>query len=92
MRTITHRAGGLGATVSIVGENLKLRQEIASNSNTIDDCEMVHAHNGSEEDITTVTERGIESLREFLTDSRGRMAVSVGLCDDYCFKRSMMWH
>jgi hypothetical protein len=31
---------------------------------------MIHAHDGSEEGITTFTERGIESLKEFLADIR----------------------
>jgi hypothetical protein len=31
---------------------------------------MIHAHDGSEEGITTFTDRGIESLKEFLADIR----------------------
>ncbi|MBB3646354.1 hypothetical protein FHX14_002551 [Rhizobium sp. BK619] len=49
---------------------LELLQEIASNSDNIDYGEMIHAHDGSEEGITTFTDRGIESLKEFLADMR----------------------
>ena len=31
---------------------------------------MIHAHDGSEEGISTFTDRGIESLKEFLADIR----------------------
>jgi len=47
---------------SLIGENLELIQEIARNSDNIDYGEMIHAYDGSEEDITTFTDRGIESL------------------------------
>jgi len=54
----------------LIGENLELVQEIASNSDNIDYGEMIHAYDGSEEGITTFTDRGIESLKEFLADIR----------------------
>ena len=55
---------------SLIGENIELIQEIARNPDNIDCGEMIHAHDGSEEGITTFTERGIESLKEFLADIR----------------------
>lgn len=55
---------------TLIGENLELLQEIASNSDNIDYGEMIHAYDGSEEGITTFTERGIESLKEFRADIR----------------------
>lgn len=55
---------------TLIGENLELVQEIASNSDNIDYGEMIHAYDGSEEGITTFTDRGIESLKEFLADIR----------------------
>jgi len=55
---------------SLIGENLELLQEIASNSDNINYGEMIHAQDGSEEGITTFTDRGIESLKEFLADMR----------------------
>jgi hypothetical protein len=35
-----------------------------------DNNEMIHVHDGTEEGITTFTDRGIESLQEFLADVR----------------------
>jgi hypothetical protein len=55
---------------SLIGENLELIREVASNSDNIDYGEMIHAHDGSEEGITTFTDRGIESLKEILADIR----------------------
>ena len=42
---------------TLIGENLELVQEIASNSDNIDYGEMIHAYDGSEEGITTFTDR-----------------------------------
>lgn len=55
---------------TLIGENLELLREIASNSDNIDDGEMIHVYDGTEEGITTFTDRGIESLQEFLADVR----------------------
>ena len=55
---------------SLIGENLELIREVARNSDNIDYGEMIHAHDGSEEGITTFTDRGIESLKEILADIR----------------------
>ncbi|AYC99580.1 hypothetical protein [Neorhizobium sp. NCHU2750] len=60
----------IGYVAVLIGENLELIQEIASNSDNIDYGEMIHAHDGSEEGITTFTDRGVESLKEFLADIR----------------------
>ena len=54
----------------MIGENLELIEEIASNPDNINDGEMIHVRNGTEEGITTFTDRGIESLQEFLADVR----------------------
>ena len=70
---------------SLIGENLELLQEIASNSDNIDYGEMIHAHDGSEEGITTSTDRGIESLKEFLADIRTwEGGVRQFLIDEQC--------
>lgn len=53
---------------TLIGENLQLLQAVASNSDNIGYGEMIHAHDGSEEGITTFTDQGIESLKEFLAD------------------------
>jgi hypothetical protein len=55
---------------TLIGENVELIRQIASNSDNIDYGEIIHAHDGSEEGITTFTDRGIESLQEFLADIR----------------------
>lgn len=55
---------------TLIDENLELIQEIARNSDNIDYGEMIHVHDGTDEGITTYTDRGIESLQEFLTDLR----------------------
>jgi hypothetical protein len=55
---------------TLIGENLELLREIASNSDNIDYGEMIHVDDGSDEGITTFTDRGIESLQEFLADVR----------------------
>lgn len=55
---------------TLIGENLELLQEIASNSDNIDYGEMIHVGDGTDEGITTFTDRGIESLGEFLADVR----------------------
>jgi hypothetical protein len=55
---------------TLIGENIELIQQVASNSDNIDYGEMIHAHDGTEAGITTFTDRGIESLKEFLADIR----------------------
>lgn len=55
---------------SLIGEDLELLEEIASNSDNIDDGEMIHVHDGVGKGITTFTDRGIESLQEILADIR----------------------
>ena len=55
---------------TLIGENLELLEEIASNSDNIEYGEMIHVYDGTEEGSTTFTDRGIESLREFLADVR----------------------
>lgn len=70
---------------TLIGENLELLQEVASNSDNIDYGEMIHAHDGSEEGITTFTDRGIESLKEFLADIRTwKGGVRQLLIDNQC--------
>ena len=55
---------------TLIGENLDLLREVASNPDNIDYGEMIHVHDGTEEGITTFTDRGVESLQEFLADVR----------------------
>lgn len=53
-----------------IGENLELIEVVSWSSDNIDYGEMIHVHDGTDEGITTFTDRGIESLREFLVDVR----------------------
>ncbi|HZG30004.1 hypothetical protein [Rhizobium sp. C4] len=55
---------------TLIGENLELLEEIASNSDNIDHGEMIHVYDGADEGIITFTDRGIESLQQFLADLR----------------------
>ena len=55
---------------TLIGESIELIQQVASNSDNIDYGEIIHVHDGSEEGITTLTDRGIESVTEFLADIR----------------------
>lgn len=46
---------------------------------------MIHAYDGSEEGITTFTERGVSSLKEFLADIRAwGGGVRQFLVDEQC--------
>lgn len=70
---------------SLIGENIELIQQVARNSDNIDYGEMIHAHDGSEEGITTFTDRGIESLKEFIADIRTwHGGVRQFLIDEQC--------
>ncbi len=60
----------IDTVATLIGENLELIQQVASNSDNIDYGEMIHAFDGSEEGVTTFTKRGVESLKEFLADIR----------------------
>lgn len=79
---------------TLIGENLELLEEIASNSDNIDYGEMAHVHDGTEEGITTFTERGIESLKAFLADVRTweggvRQFLEDNQCDPKAIARIM---
>jgi hypothetical protein len=53
-----------------IGESLELIEVVSRNSDNIDYGEMIHVYDGTDEGITTFTDRGIESLQEFLADVR----------------------
>ena len=53
-----------------IGENLELLKQIAMNSDNIDYGEMIAVYDGSDESRKAFTERGIESLQEFLAEVR----------------------
>ena len=54
----------------MIDESLELIDIVSSNSDNIDYGEMIEVHNGTDESITTFTERGVECLQEFLADIR----------------------
>lgn len=61
--TITHVA-------KMLGENLELLEEIASNDDNLDYGDSVTIWTGDEETITSFTDDGIDSLRAFIRDVR----------------------
>ncbi|WP_018240895.1 hypothetical protein [Ensifer sp. BR816] len=70
---------------TVIGENLELLEEIASNSDNIDYGEMIHIYDGTDEGSTTFTDRGIESLQEFLADVRSwEGGIRQFLLDEQC--------
>lgn len=79
---------------TLIGENLELLQEVASNSDNLDYGEMIHVYDGTEEGITAFTDRGIESLQEFLADVRTweggvRQFLMDSQCDPEMIERIM---
>tara|TARA_R110002110_G_scaffold68731_10_gene185903 strand:- start:23463 stop:23762 length:300 start_codon:yes stop_codon:yes gene_type:complete len=69
----------------MTGESLELIDVVRRNSDNIDYGEMIHVHDGTEEDITTLTDRGIEALQEFLADVRTwDGGILQFLIDQYC--------
>ena len=54
----------------MIGESLELIDVVSQNTDNIDYGEIIHVHDGTEEGITTFTDRGIEALQEFLADVR----------------------
>jgi len=53
-----------------IGENLELVELVSANSDNIDYGEKIWVDDGTEEGITTFTDRGIECLQELLADIR----------------------
>jgi len=54
----------------MIDESLELIEVISWNPDNIDYGEMIQVHNGTDKSLTTFTDRGIESLQEFLADVR----------------------
>lgn len=52
------------------GETPELIEVISWNEDNIDYGELIRVHNGTDESLVTFTQRGIESLQEFLADVR----------------------
>ena len=69
MARVTH-VYGIDHVAKMIGESRELTDVVSWNSDNIDYGEMIHVHDGTEEGITTFTDRGVESLQEFLADVR----------------------
>lgn len=54
----------------MIDESLELIEIISSNSDNIDYGEMIQVYNGTDQSLTTFTDRGVECLQEFLADVR----------------------
>ena len=54
----------------MIDESLELIEVVSSNSDDIDYGEMIQVYNGTDESLTTCTDRGVECLQEFLADVR----------------------
>lgn len=74
----------IGHVAKKIGENFELLEQVAMNGDNIDYGEMIYVHDGSE-GITAFTERGIESLQEFLADVRSwQGGIRQFLIDQEC--------
>lgn len=75
----------IGHVARKIDENLELLEQVAMNGDNIDYGGMIYVHDGSVEGITAFTERGIESLQEFLADVRSwQGGIRQFLIDQEC--------
>ena len=69
----------------MIGENIALVEVVSANSDNIDHGEMATIWTGPDDGITAFTDRGIESLKEFLADMRSWPGgVRQFLIDEKC--------
>lgn len=61
---------GIDEVAGRIGESRELIEVITWNEDNIDYGELIRVHNGTDESLVTFTQRGIESLQEFLADVR----------------------
>ena len=85
--TITHVA-------KMLGENLELLEEIASNDDNLDCGDIVTIWTGDEETMTSFTNDGIDSLRAFIRDVRTwpggiHQFLTASLCEPDVIERIM---
>ena len=69
MARVTH-VYSVNRVAESIGESRELIGAVTSNSDNIDHGEMIHVHDGTDEGMTTFTDRGVESLKELLADIR----------------------
>ena len=84
MARITH-VYSIDYVAKMVGESLDLIEVVSANADNIDYGEMIHVHDGTAIGITTFTDRGIDSLRQFLAEVRTRDGgIRQFLVDQQC--------
>ena len=93
MARVTH-VTSMDRVAKMIGESPELIEVVSWNSDNIDYGEMIHVHDGTEQGITTFTDRGIESLQEFLADVRSwpggiRQFLLNEQCDPAMIERIM---
>ncbi len=67
------------------GENPELIEAVTANSDNIDYGEVIWVNHGTEEGITSFTDRGIECLTELLADIRSwKGGIREFLQDEQC--------
>jgi hypothetical protein len=85
--------GGLftiAAAAKHIDENVELVDIVLSNSDNVDYGDLAHIDDGSEDGITAVTGRGIESVEDLLADIRTWPGgVRQFLIDDQCDPETM---
>ena len=70
---------------TLIDEDPELLAEIAGNSDNIDEGDMIHVRNGTDEGIIAFTDRGIECLQDVLADIRSRVGgIHQFLLDAQC--------
>lgn len=75
----------LAYAATMIGEARELIEVVAGNPDDIDDGEMIHVHDGTEEGMTAFTRRGIEGLKEALVEIRSAPGgVRQYLIDQQC--------
>jgi len=84
----------LKQVVSMIGENLKLIEEVTANSDNITKGELVNVSDGSEDGTKGLTENGIDDLQSLLADLRtwdggNRQFLVDNQCDPEMIERVM---
>jgi hypothetical protein len=70
---------------TLIDENPELLAEIARNSDNIDEGDLIHVSDGSDDSIIAFTDRGIECLQDFLADIRSHVGgIRQFLIDSQC--------
>ena len=77
-----------------IGAHIELVAEVTSNPDNVDDGEMLHIQDGTEDGATALTERGIECVEDLIADIRTwkggiRQFLVDQQCDDDMIERVM---